>query len=499
MCGLVGMASCFSLSNDHKKIFNDMLFIDMLRGMHSTGLLTVTMQNSVDTYKRAVEAMTFMDTKKYGELLGKNNLAVLAGHNRHATKGGINHANAHPFVHDQIVLMHNGTLNSVANLTKHTDFSTDSEAIAYNMAQAEPDNARSVIEKLNGAYALVWWDGRDNTLNFIRNKERPLFYATDKELFAESKYFSWASELDMISMCHERHLDWLERYKRVPEMKHHKVSLKGRTLELVSVQEYEEYTPVVSVYVANRGNYGGAKQAKKQQEKNESDNKKQNGNVIAMPNVASGIQPPVPDYFPARGTRLKLLPLEWVAYGSEEGKGKGVFVAESPYNPKEVVNCSIHVLSKKEYEDYIDKEGYDLVAKVLNIGWVEADQEYCCVMNEKMHIKREEAKEEPEKKKSESESEESGVRPLSGVLGGSPIGMEVPFIEGYGQRMLTHKEWNHLTRDGCARCCRDLLVTDSPDVYWLDSQTPLCLQCSAEYSYEEGLSNEEELDAGKQS
>jgi hypothetical protein len=37
------------------------------------------------------------------------------------------------------------------------------------------DKPRNVLEKINGAFSLVWYDNKDNSLHFARNDERPMY------------------------------------------------------------------------------------------------------------------------------------------------------------------------------------------------------------------------------------------------------------------------------------------------------------------------------------
>lgn len=116
---------------------------------------------------------------------------ALIGHNRSATVGKIVRKNAHPFEFDKVVGVHNGTLRNKWVLEKHGDYDTDSEALYANINHY---GVEAAIEKLDGAYTLVWYDKEDTTINFLRNKERPLYVVFSKD----KKLVFWASEKWML-------------------------------------------------------------------------------------------------------------------------------------------------------------------------------------------------------------------------------------------------------------------------------------------------------------
>jgi predicted glutamine amidotransferase len=193
MCGIVGIAG--NLLPLDKSIFLELLHADVVRGKHATGMIQVKGNfNSVDHFKLAYPAPLFLELPAVQqELLGFLNNTVAVGHNRHATKGASGeHKNAHPFKHGNITLVHNGSLTSWLNITPTGEsYTVDSEAICRAM---EFEGAESVIPKLRGAFALVWVDSEDGTLNFVRNDERPLAIA----LNTNTNKMWWASELDML-------------------------------------------------------------------------------------------------------------------------------------------------------------------------------------------------------------------------------------------------------------------------------------------------------------
>ncbi len=176
-----------------EKIFTELLFTDVLRGKHATGVAAVKGQcRDVQIHKRAVPAPLYLELGSAIAHLNRfTQNTVVLGHNRHATKGNSNDPEgAHPFQHGHITLVHNGSLTSHHNLTEE-HFTVDSEAICRAI---EVDGIEVVAPKLRGAFALVWINSEDNTLNFLRNGEREFAMAWNET----ANRMWWASEKGML-------------------------------------------------------------------------------------------------------------------------------------------------------------------------------------------------------------------------------------------------------------------------------------------------------------
>ena len=184
MCGLVGyinLGKKVTHAHNTEKMMAALLYFDYFRGPHSTGLAAVSTAHKVKTVKEAVPSYEFLELKAPDEMLRMNSMTrAMIGHNRWATKGAINADNAHPFTHDACTLTHNGTLDTMVGLSG--TYPTDSERICKTISeQVTVEDVVKVIEGLVGAYALVWYDSVDNTMNFARNAERELYYCYSED------------------------------------------------------------------------------------------------------------------------------------------------------------------------------------------------------------------------------------------------------------------------------------------------------------------------------
>jgi hypothetical protein len=172
--------------------FNQLLYADYLRGSHATGVASVRGKR-VEVLKKAWDPLSLMQTKAYDQIVSPT-ADVLIGHNRHGTMGDNgNHANAHPFVFENVVGAHNGTLDRscLRGLHGNLIYDTDSEALYSEINQNGIDAAFSKIE---GAWALTYVDRKDNTLNMVRNNQRPLCFAYKKG----RSVIYWASEVQLL-------------------------------------------------------------------------------------------------------------------------------------------------------------------------------------------------------------------------------------------------------------------------------------------------------------
>lgn len=195
MCGIVGLYG-EKITFAHEKMFKDLLRMDTIRGAHSTGVYVVAGKDLLWNYlKDECDGYEFASSGAYSAWTsGIKDMKAMVGHNRYATTGAINVANAHPFEHDGVVLVHNGSLETRYRHPKH--FEVDSESICYWLSTEA--KATTVLQELEGAFSLVWYNMNNKTLNLARNDQRPMYIAELEDgvvvLGSEPGMIRWAVE-----------------------------------------------------------------------------------------------------------------------------------------------------------------------------------------------------------------------------------------------------------------------------------------------------------------
>lgn len=197
MCGQCGVYSTTWLDTEYK-LFKNLLYINETRGTDSTGVIRVSKKTDGDGFttrskKTLLPAGEFLMHKNASDIIrsGYQGLGApicILGHTRAATVGKVEINNAHPFRFDGVIGTHNGTIKK--HFTGKDKFGTDSEAF-YNLINQ--NGLKEAIEEVNdhdSAYAIQFIDFKKNTLNFVKNSQRPLWFTY---LFSRSALI-WSSE-----------------------------------------------------------------------------------------------------------------------------------------------------------------------------------------------------------------------------------------------------------------------------------------------------------------
>lgn len=198
MCGLWGGLST-TLNKVELDIIHQLGMLSIFRGTDSTGVLTFTQKKNKNWYyllKKPVDPVGFlMDSTN--DYIYDGSVRLVAGHARAATIGKVTMENAHPFDIGNIIGMHNGSVRGLVSESRGDV--TDSQVIMEMIDQDGIDDAIEEIDRLRGAYALVYCNKKEQTINFIRNNDRPLSY-----MRGLGNCLFWASEKGMLQFIKDR-------------------------------------------------------------------------------------------------------------------------------------------------------------------------------------------------------------------------------------------------------------------------------------------------------
>lgn len=177
-CGLTGFSG--KKKFDKEKIEKLMMWNSLERGRDSTGIYSPV--NGL--VKTADEAYEF---------LMKNEIQsdkLFIGHVRASTVGNKTAKNAHPFLEDDVILAHNGTLKNHWALCnkynlKMADYDVDSHVIGAIIGKEKNFN---VIKEIEGAAAFLIANKKTPDFLWVfRNGERPLYRGVlDKDMYISS-------------------------------------------------------------------------------------------------------------------------------------------------------------------------------------------------------------------------------------------------------------------------------------------------------------------------
>jgi len=192
MCGIVGVINKYPQRGFNMKdaeVFKTLLLLDTMRGWDSTGVFGIEADGDISIAKDVLTGGEFSKKSEFTEisrLMVQRGFALI-GHNRAATRGVVSDKNAHPFWYeDKVVMVHNGTFQE--DHRKHANVDVDSEALCHLLGTHETTEVDIVLNKIAAAYACVWYDTRDNSLNLIRNEQRPLhFYDAGNAFYLSSE------------------------------------------------------------------------------------------------------------------------------------------------------------------------------------------------------------------------------------------------------------------------------------------------------------------------
>jgi len=193
MCGICGVASEWLSQGDIKK-YMELHHLSVLRGWEGSGVIFVDegKKHRTRTLRSMGNGTQLILSRKFGEMVRDQRKQCLIGHTRYPTRGKKILDNVHPHTFGHICGVHNGTFKQVNGKWLYGSDRSDSSAIYEDIATRGIDEA---IKNAEGAYVLVWIDAKEGTLNFLRNHERPLWFARNKS----DTTMYWASDKDYLT------------------------------------------------------------------------------------------------------------------------------------------------------------------------------------------------------------------------------------------------------------------------------------------------------------
>ena len=165
-CGIIGYSG--KTPFDKEKVNLLMIWNSLERGKDSTGIYSP--KNGL--IKEAENATKFLTTKTFEE----DNMLI--AHVRAKTVGVNSAKNAHPFLEDNICLVHNGTLKNHYPLLRKYDLNYQYHDVDSHIMCSIISKEKNfkVLSEINGAAAVLIHDTNNPDVMYaFRNSERPLF------------------------------------------------------------------------------------------------------------------------------------------------------------------------------------------------------------------------------------------------------------------------------------------------------------------------------------
>ena len=430
MCGIVLMMSDDKMirRTNRQKAFTQGVIVDTLRGPHSTGLVYAGYDGSAEIYKKPIPGYDFVNMPKFSSVVGDcDEYPFLIAHNRWATKGAINTANAHPFQHEHITGVHNGSLWSWKNLAPDQNFNTDSEYIFHALAH---NDTADVLKSIDGAFALVWHDSRDNTMHIARNDERPFWLGHVKD----SKTVLGVSEEEMLDLiCVRNDIELSEKYLVNTEVE---LIFNLDDLHDPEVIERKMMEPWGASYAGKRGTT------------NRSGGTNTSSTTFNKPRKVCGL---IDGYVPYSDSSI---------YGYIEAMDMQTYE-----------EIRINGYTKEEWTWIDTKDGY-FEGEVTATGSVNGDKYLICNRTNLTWLTDQEAYGKYEAGDDDTDDDDEEV-------GTADVPVKKLWYSKRGERLLyTKEEASHLLANGCCTCGDEVAVEDFDTIEWWNTE-PICPSCSS--------------------
>jgi RNase P subunit RPR2 len=210
MCGIVAVGAKTTFMGMDVACFEELLVLDSVRGIDGTGVVAVRKTGNADICKIGSHTYDLLGSELWKKIKtrGHEKYLALLGHNRKATFGSVSNENSHPFRHEGIVVVHNGCVDDYKSF--NPDAVVDSSVLP-KLFHTYRDNPAEALSQLKGAFSLLWYDAHNKLIRWVRNKERPLFYADTLQVWG------LASEAWMLGVAGPRNANmWSQTIEEVP-------------------------------------------------------------------------------------------------------------------------------------------------------------------------------------------------------------------------------------------------------------------------------------------
>jgi hypothetical protein len=466
MCGHVGIINREKIRLHSEKLikfFYQGLYCDAVRGQHGTGILAVEGNGTQKMFKRSLTSSDFLELSTTKKIISDNDNVFLMGHNRHATYGQHTDDNTHPFVNDNITLFHNGTLSDHSKLNPGKTFGVDSDAVSYLLANS--DDILTDLGRIKGAYAFVWYDDIDESINFARNSERTFYFG----LIKDSDSLLYASESGMIEWLAARNNIVLEKVTHLGPGELVSIYLDSERKTTIS-----HFTPHVAANTWRNYTTTSYEYPKKAP------------SSMSMEGVSIN-------------EILLVEPIEWVSYntGPQQSPNQRYGYIQCRY--KNDIYFNMSGVPESEKGKYLGKNwtlrvvsiteaklGYGILTKELSDD--EFIQEKLKLMPKSEVIITEPKNAEAEiialEKTKTEEVKKIGFTPLTKdeVEVDDYFDDDDSYVKGPSGRFISVAEFRKKVQGGCVNCSDNLVPADAHIVSWDLDNNPYCPDCAAFYN-----------------